>query len=310
MPAVLTQAPEVSPPDVGSASPGVEPGSVRSMGALDGARKFWASDDAFAEHRLRTSLVAVGVGLVAVVALVFGPSDSPKQFTTVWTTVWSAVLSLALITLIYELSLRQSHARALRKFIRLNSSVVRSGLEAINEAGDVEWRELFRTTSSATFVLVGPFSILPMLNDLFNSSRGRVVTIRICLPDLTDPADTSISHEAAEIISGSIGADERLRDSIASSVDDVLSAFDRRSGDLAAGSMLEIALYTRPAFMEGVLLDDSTVLMPIEAGGRPRGAPATCLVFADSLSPEVERLREGLLVLSGDARLVDSKEVA
>lgn len=277
---------------------------------LDRVWAVWASDDAFAEHRLRTSLVAVVVGLGAVLALVFGPSDSAKQFTAVWTTVWAAVLSLALITLIYELSLRQSHARALRKFIRLNSSVVRSGLEAISEEGDVDWRELFRTTSSATFLLVGPFSILPMLNELLNASRGRSIKIRICLPDLTDPSDTSISHETNEVISGSIGADGRLRDSIASSLDDVLSTFDRQSGDLAPGSKLEIALYTRPAFMEGVLLDGTTVLMPIEAGGRPRGAPATCLVFAESSSPEIERLRQGLLVLSGDARLIDSKEVS
>ncbi len=277
------------------------------MRIRDIGRSFWGSDDAFAEHRLRTALVAFVAGTVAVLALVVGPTDPSNRFTTVWVTAFATVLSLAVITLVYELLLRQSHARALRKFIQLNATVVRSGLVAIDEEADVPWRDLFTSTTSATFVLVGPYSALGFLNDLLSAARGRVVRARFCFPDLADRAVSGAGQESSRTISDSIGADDRLGGSIASTVDDLLSAFDRRSGELGGGSMLEIAEYDRPIFMEGVILDRSTVLMPIEAAGRPRGAPPTCQVFSEGSSPEVQRLRAGLLAVSDAATQIEGK---
>ena len=230
-----------------------------------------------------------------------------------WVTVSSALLSIALITLIYELALRQSHAVALRKFISLNSTVVRSGLQSIEEEAEVAWRDLFTATSTVSFVLVSPYRAVSYLNDLIRARRGRDIKIRFCFPDLPD--DPAAHQSALDIATRcradsyakSIGADDRLASSIASTIEDLVTTFDRESGQLGPSAKLEIAVYDMPLFTEGVVLDRATVLMPIGGAGRPRGASATCMVFTEGHSREIRRLRESLQEVSDLAVEVESK---
>lgn len=278
---------------------------------------FWSEDDAFAEHRLRTVLIALVVGVVAFAALAFGPS-SDSRFATAWITVSSALLSVALVTLIYELALRQSHAVALRKFIRLNSTVVRSGLQAIQEDADVAWRDLFATSTTATFVLVAPYRAVAYLNDVIRAGRGRDVQIRFCFPDLPDDVpkdlvqddttapDTATDTRAA-LQAKSIGAGDQLPAAIASTIEDLVSTFERESVRLGENSALAVAVYNEPLFAEGVVLDHATVIMPIESGGRPRGASATCMVFAEGQSREILRMRQNLEAVSEASVEVETK---
>ncbi|MCP4304275.1 MAG: hypothetical protein GY788_05215 [bacterium] len=300
-------------------SPTAQPGATR-FGRENAPRwlsTLWRDDDAFAEHRLRTVLIAVIVGVLAVAALAFGPEPGGK-LATAWVTVSSTLLSLALITLIYELALRQSHAVALRRFIRLNSTVVRSGLQAIEEEADVVWRDLFATTSAVSFVLTSPYRAVGYLNDLIRAGRGRDIQIRFCLPDLPDqpaaqdppplvPQPEPATDSRSQLFARSIGADNRLASAIASTIQDLVSTFDRESVQLGQGAKLEIAVYETPVFTEGVILDHATVVMPIDSGGRPRGASATCMVFAEGQSREVIRLRQSLESVSEASVEVESK---
>lgn len=272
-------------------------------------RRLWRDDGAFAEHRLRTILIAVLVAAGSVAALVWGPDDPSDRLATVWTTVFSAVLSLALITLIYEMALRQSHAIALRRFLRLNSTVVHSGLQSIEEDSDVEWRELFTATSSATFVLASPYPAVGYLKDLIRAGRDRALKIRFCLPDI--PAEAEMDEQSAarvEALTRAVGADQRIGSAIGSTIEDLVSTFERESSQLAAGSTMDVAVYDVPVFMEGVLLDRATVAMPIPAAGRPRGSSASCMVFVESQSLEIRRLRDSLEAIADAAVEVESKQ--
>lgn len=284
-------------------------GTVPAVNASEPLRKLWRDDGAFAEHRLRTILMAVLIAAGSVAALVWGPDDPSDRLATVWTTVFSAVLSLALITLVYEMALRQSHATALRGFLRLNSTVVHSGLQSIEEDSDVDWRELFTATSSATFVLATPYPAVGYLKDLIRAGRDRSLRIRFCLPDI--PAGTEIDEQSVarvEVLTRAVGADQRIGSAIGSTIEDLVSTFERESAQLASGSTMEVAVYDVPVFMEGVLLDRATVAMPIPAGGRPRGSSASCMVFVESQSLEIQRLRDSLEVIAAAAVEVESKQ--
>ncbi len=282
-------------------------------GAGGRLRRLWYSDDAFSEHRLRTVLVSVVVAFLSVAGLAWGPDPSNRHGMAVATALATA-LSLALITLIYELLLRQSHAQALQRFVKLDAAVVAAGLVTISEESDVGWPDLFRESENISFVLVSPYRAVSYLSDLLKSARGRLVHIKFCFPDLPpsendDFEDAQHMSPLTSVLAKGSGADHRLAESILSTVDDLVAAFSRESRHLRSGSSFQVVVHKDPVFMEGVLLDRVTVIMPFEANGRPRGSRPSCFVFEEGRLPEVIRFREALQAIVDKSSDIENKVV-
>ena len=279
------------------------------MSFSSATRKFWTGKDSFAEHRLRTALLAVVIGIASGLALLIGP-ESGGRLATAWITACAAVFSLALISLIYELFLRQSHAVALNKFLRLNSTIVRSGLQEIDEESDIDWRRLFSASTEMTFVLVAPHQAATYLNAIIREHRNREVHIRFCFPDLPEIANDTDPANACRMssIAKSIGADNHYASSVASKIEELIRTFDREASQLNLSSTLEVAVYGGPIYCEGVVLERTTVLMPIDAAGRPPGAVAACMIFEHGHSHEINRLRDSLLEVSDASHTIESKK--
>lgn len=271
-------------------------------------QKVWSTNDAFTEHRLRTVLTAVVTAVTAAFLLAVGPAPD-SRLGIAWVSALAAVLSIAIVTLLYELFLRESHAVALRRFIQLNSAVMRSGLRTIDEEVDVEWRQLFELSRSITFVLVSPYRASQYLNEILRTARGRTVRIRFCFPDLPEGEQEDEGRSPRDHLVQAIGADQRLGSSITSTVGDLVSTFDRESRLLGPDSVLEVAVYRGPVYMEGVLLDRATVLMPFECDGRPRGSQPVCLVFGEGRSTEIRRYRSALEAVAQSATEIENKPV-
>lgn len=277
-------------------------------------KDWWSADGSFGEHRLRTALVALASAVLAAIALAVGPS-AESRLGIAWAATWATVLSISFVTGIYDLFLRESYADAMRRFIGLNSTVVRTGLQALDEEADLPWERLFDVTTTVTFILVAPQRAVGYMNSLMRAARGRSVSVRFCFPDLPQSspetheryAESDAPPDEVDILAKAVGSDHRLANQVASVVEDLLSAFELAAPTIRPDSRFEVAVYPGVPFMEGVILDRATVLMLIDAAGRPRGKSPVSVVFDESSSPEVLQLRDSLLEISKASVSIEDK---
>jgi hypothetical protein len=92
--------------------------------------------------RERVALVAIAVSAVAIIGLVLVEAFQPgrpgwnfgQTAYSALTDCLAALLSIGLLSLIFELFLRESFAESLRRFLRLNTALTKSGLVEISSS--------------------------------------------------------------------------------------------------------------------------------------------------------------------------------
>ena len=169
---------------------------------------------------------------------------------TVLSDAASALLSIGLISLIFELFLRESYARALRKFLELKGALVTSGLVDIKSgAVDLSARIAHATTVRA--VVRDPQAwVLAHYSSIVAAAVKRSVDVTLLFPD----SESTHFPAVAESLDYS---PEELR----TSLELALSAIKQRwgtAGTIHAGSKIAVKTVQLPLY-ELTCIDDFAV---------------------------------------------------
>jgi hypothetical protein len=188
-------------------------------------------------------------------------------------TGFTTLLSIAVISLVFEVLLRESYAKDLLRFLRLRTALVTSGLQDISPAPDVEWEPILGHASRLTALTRDPSTWFDrQLPAILNACQKRATTVVVGLPSPDDPGFATIA--------ASIGlSDDVLKQRINVSIDSARIQWQARKVHLHSGSSLRIVAYRSIPMYELVQADDQIVCMFGHSVGHTVGDYALVMNF-------------------------------
>lgn len=142
--------------------------------------------------RDRLYLVALLVCLAAVVCLAVVAAHRPggQGWTfdattyTALSTVFSTLLSVGLLSLIVELFLRESYARALRRFLELKTTLVESGLVNVESDRPTDLLKRIEAATSIQAIVRDPHAwVMAYYSSVMKAAVRRPVKVILLFPD-------------------------------------------------------------------------------------------------------------------------------
>jgi len=207
-------------------------------------------------------LVATIVVAVAIGALLWIASQQPTNprpagdwqlgntTYSVLVDAFSALLGVGLLSLVFELFLRESYAEALQTFLRLNSAITRSGLKDIDDRAPDLSVELKAATTVKAIVRDPQAWVLAHYAYVLEAATARQTTIVLVFPDPGSPAFPAVA-ESLDV----------TESELKSGFDLALSALRQRWGTVGRihpGSTIKVYLTALPLY-EVTCIDESAV---------------------------------------------------
>ena len=233
---------------------------------------------AFAAFRERAFWIAFVITLLAVIGLfvVFNlqPSPdpavrareknlSPEWFNTLQTLLTTAI-SIGLISMVFEVLLREKYGEGLRRFLDIKSSMVRSGLVGLDFGDRFPWTEAAHASEIRVLARDPSPWLLPNLGSLLDAAERRKATIFIGLPD---PNGTNLRQ-----IAETVGlTDAQLRNNIEVCIDAITNQWTSRRSRLKAGSSVRVVAYDEIPLVEIVANENQVSCFISQAVGHKAG---------------------------------------
>jgi hypothetical protein len=183
------------------------------------------------------------------------------------------VLALSAISLIFEVFLRESYAKALRRYLRLGAALVRSGLQDIRRNPDIEWKAIIEPASTIRVLVRDPSVwLIPSLAHIIVAAEKRTVNVTIGFPDPTG--------EALPAIAQTVGLDaSTLKGNIETAVKSIQNQWQAQRPHLKHGSQIRVVAYDGIPLNEVLVADDVTVCLVAQALRHPVGEWQVASVF-------------------------------
>jgi hypothetical protein len=245
----------------------------------------------FRDFRRRSVLAAFSVAALSAAALALiyryqplPPGSKEKgwrlgeaTFDVLQSTL-TVLLGIGLVTLIYEIIVRESYARDLRKFLRLRTALVTSGLEELRTDQGYEWREVLITAGTITALIRDPsIWIVANFPIAIEAAQKRATTITIGLPDAQGPSFADIAR--------SVGlSEDQLAQNIDVARDLMENQWTTHESRISRGSRLRVVAYTAFPLYEVVLADDQVVCLFPRTVGHELGDERLALAFVQERS--------------------------
>jgi hypothetical protein len=216
--------------------------------------------------RMRTSkkmTIALSVALAAISViflLVFG-YRSQGALKESGLTVFSVLLSIGVVSLIYEVWIRELVSAEMLDMMSVKESVARSGLKDINLRTHVDWRSLYFGSSSYTILPrdVASFATREW-SFILEAGRARPIRVRLLLPKSDGTCFDSLEHHLGKQPGSLRNAVDDARESIIRS----WRAASKADPGLKSGCNLEVYEYDDfPAC--GVLVTDDSLALELDA---------------------------------------------
>lgn len=254
-------------------------------------------------------MTSAGVAAVAIVALFvvyhYEPSADPgvramekgklsPNLFGVLQTCLTTFLSIGAISLLFEMLLRESYGRDLRRFLRLRTALVRSGLQDVGPETEVDWKEVLESAAQITMLVRDPSQwLLAHLGAAIGAAKKRKAEILIGLPD---PDGARLQE-----IASSIGlAAPELRQNIMLAVNAIENQWNAARTHLQAGSTIRVVAYPELPLHELVIGDQQLVCLVAKPIGHDVGVYPLALTFdQDRHEYPTQWLREALDTLEG-----------
>lgn len=233
--------------------------------------------DRFRDRLVRVALAVsiIALALLYVLARLQPDPDADgwrlgQTTYTVLTDACSALLSIGLLSLIFELLLRESYARALRKFLGLKGALVASGLTDI-KTGSVDLSARLAHATTVQAVVRDPHAwVLAHYSDVVAAATSRATTITLLFPDVDSPHFPALAESL-----------DYSQDELRNSLDLAVSAIQQRWGTVGrihAGSTIVVKTVQLPLF-EITCVDDYAVCALDSSIEHRQGGPGLVFVF-------------------------------
>lgn len=239
----------------------------------------------FRAHLLLVATIVVAIALLGLVVVsTQQPTASPaagewqldQTAYTVLVDAFSALLGVGLLSLIFELFLRESYAEALQDFLRMNSAITRSGLKGIGNAAP-DLAEELKAASTIKAIVRDPQSwVLSYFTHVLHAATHRQTTILLVFPDPRSPSFAAVAESLdvteAELQSG---------------FDLALTAMQQRWGTVGKihpGSTIKVYLTALPLY-EVTCIDESAVCVFDASAEHRQGGKRLSLRFETEGDP-------------------------
>lgn len=244
---------------------------------------------AFGPFRERAFWIAVSLTLLSFTGLVliyrYQPSAdlkvrasesgklSPDSF-GVLQTLLTTMLSIGLISVLFDVLLREKYGEGLRRFLNIKTALVRSGVIDVGSADGFAWGELADATSIKVLSRDPSPWLMPHFGILIKAAERRETTILIALPD---PDGARLPEIAA-----SVGLDaQQLKSNINVSVDALRNQWKARQSSIKKGSTVRVVAYGQLPLAEIVATDRAVTCFLSKAVGHQVGISPVYLTFDD-----------------------------
>ena len=253
--------------------------------------------------------IAIGaiIAIVAVLAIGIASHFLVGAWQTAVVTVLSVVLSIGLISLIYEIWLRDAVAGELLAMVRLKESTAESGLSEIILKSHFDWGRIFLGCREFTLV---PRDIPTFASrewpHILEAGRQRKIDVSVFLP--------SQAADSFRALESHLGAQEgTLNGAVEDARETMLKAWDSASKSqppLRAGSTLTVYEYDDFPGL-AVFATEETITLELDAALARQPGDQGCLLVFDGKKPsqhvswastQIERSRQ-------PERIVDTREV-
>jgi hypothetical protein len=182
-------------------------------------------------------------------------------------------LAIAAISLIFETLLRESYATALRRYLRLSATLVRSGLQDIRRDPELDWKAIIEPASTITALVRDPSQwLIPSLSHIIVAAQKRTVTVTIGLPDTDSPQLKAIADTIG--LSG-----PALTANVQTALKTIENQWQAQKTHLKPGSTIRVVAYDGIPLTELLTADDVTVCLICQALQHPVGEWQIATVF-------------------------------
>jgi hypothetical protein len=140
----------------------------------------------FRVFRLR-AMIAAGllavVGVSGIFLVVGNERHLSDGLTAALLNVAAVLASIGVISLVYEVFLRETYAVELRSFVRIGAAVVSSGLQRVEPRSNVDWHELLESSSEIDILLRDPTVWVASQQEfVIREARRRAFEITLAVP--------------------------------------------------------------------------------------------------------------------------------
>lgn len=209
-------------------------------------------------------------------------------------TCLETALAIAAISLIFEIFLRETYARTLRRYLRLGAALVRSGLQHVGRNPDTDWKGIIEPATTITALVRDPSQwLIPSLAHIIVAAQKRAVDVTLGFPD----PDSAQLPAIAE----SVGLDApTLKHNIETAVKSIQNQWQAHRPHMKQDSAMRVVAYGDIPLVEVLAADEATVCLLAQPIKHPLGEWQMSLVFeqrADQYPTTL--LRKALDDLSG-----------
>lgn len=172
----------------------------------------------FDATRRRVLRVAPTVGLLALVSLFL--LEGQKSWLWPWlyaasTNVLGVLFGLAVVSLIWEFFVRRDHGNDLRHYLRLGSSVAKSGLQDVTPRSKLDWQDLLASANEVTVLTFNAEWLDRNAYILRDVAKTRPLVVTVAVPvkggsylerhaALTDSSAEALGTQISEMVSKAV----------------------------------------------------------------------------------------------------------
>ncbi|TDD20771.1 hypothetical protein E1218_21970 [Kribbella turkmenica] len=165
-----------------------------------------------------------------------------------------AIISIGLISILYEAFLRRTYGRDLRRYLRLKSSMVASGIQDVVPAEQVEWQNVLSDAADVRIILRDPGAWLPANQPwLLASARKRELRLTIAVPDEAGPNFDLVAESCGQ-------KPDELRSNIQAAVSHLTRRWNSEVKDLKKGTNFRVVTYRSLPTYDLVVADEVVVV--------------------------------------------------
>jgi len=138
--------------------------------------------------RWRAIAASLAVTLVAVILTYYAASRDPGVVTTTIQTVASALLAIGLVTLVYDLLIRQAFTRDVLDAVHISENLTNARVQRISNQLNLDWEAILAGCTNFSILLLDPSSWIEReWNHVLTAGRQRIVHVVAYLPKANTP---------------------------------------------------------------------------------------------------------------------------